>query len=279
MSSTPPKIYKTNGDLVPFDKSQVKESISRSGAEEGVAERVAEKVAQKVEPKMSTTDIYRMAFNLLEEFREQGVAARYTLKRSIMEFGPTGFPFEQFVGELLEHRGFETQVGVVMQGECVTHEVDVVAKKGDKHYLMECKFHHKTGIKTNVKVPMYIHSRFRDIQRKRNREEDTDANHSFWVVTNTRFTQDAVQFGECMDMNMLGWRHPKSGGLESWIEDTNLHPVTCLTTIEEDWKSQLLENDLVLCKDLIKNRNKLTNFGLDQGTVDNLIQEAKQVCG
>ena len=278
MSNTP-KIYKTNGDLVPFDKSKVKESLVRSGARESIADQVTKQVAQEVEPKMSTTDIYRIAFNLLEEYKQGGAAARYTLKRSIMEFGPTGFPFEQFVGEILSHRGFETQVGVKMEGECVNHEVDVVAKKDDKHFLMECKFHHKTGIKTNVKVPMYIHSRFRDIQRKKNKEEKKDANHSFWVVTNTRFTNDATNFGECMGMNMLGWRHPQSGGLEIWIEETNLHPVTCLTTIEENWKSKLLKNDLVLCKDLIKNKDELKSFGLNEERVENLTEEAKKVCG
>ena len=45
-----------------------------------------------------------------------------------MELGPSGFPFEKLVGKILEQEGFETRVGVIVQGNCVQHEVDVIAR-------------------------------------------------------------------------------------------------------------------------------------------------------
>ncbi|MGS0527278.1 hypothetical protein ACU8V7_21050 [Zobellia nedashkovskayae] len=49
--------------------------------------------------------------------------------------GPTGFPFERFIGALLTYSGYETKVGIVMDGICVTHEIDVVAeKKWNRNY-------------------------------------------------------------------------------------------------------------------------------------------------
>ncbi|MFB6226342.1 MAG: ATP cone domain-containing protein [Candidatus Paceibacteria bacterium] len=272
------KIYKTNGDLVPFKKEKVKESLLRSGAKEGLAQEVADKVAEKVEEKMSTTDIYSMAYSMLAERQEKATAARYSLKRSIMNLGPTGYPFEGFVGEIMKKKGYNVKVGTQMEGVCVSHEVDVVAKKEKEHFLMECKFHNKTGIKTGVKVPMYIYSRFDDIERKNKAEGKKKPSHEFWVVTNTRFTDDAIEFGKCRDMNLLGWRYPEEGGLEAWVEDLGLHPLTCLTTLNEDQKQKLLKREVVLCKDLLDQTDVLSVIGLDSNEIDSTIEEVNNLC-
>jgi len=273
-----PKIYKTNGELVPFKKSKVKESLLRSGANEGMAVEVANNVAEKIEEKMSTTDIYRMAYQMLENKKQNATAARYSLKRAIMDFGPTGYPFESFVGELMKEKGFkEIKVGTQMEGICVSHEVDVVAKKGDEHLLMECKFHHNTGVKTGVKVPMYINSRFEDIENKNKAEGEKKPIHEFWVVTNTRFTKDAIEFGECVDMNMLGWRYPEEGGLESWVDDLGLHPVTCLTSLTEKEKEKLLKRGVVLCKHLVDKEDMLSIIGLSDEEIRATQKEVKDL--
>ena len=278
MSNTP-KIYKTNGDLVPFDRDKVKESLLRSGSNEDLAENVVKKVEGRVEDKMSTTDIYRIAFDLLKEMKQRPQAAKYSLKRSIMQLGPSGFPFERFVGEVLSRQGYDTEVGVEMDGVCTFHEVDVVANNDKRHNLIECKFHNKTGIKTDVKVPLYIHSRFKDLKKKKEAIGDTDAFHRPWVVTNTRFTKSAIEYGECMNMKLIGWRYPEEGGLEKLVEDTGLQPLTCLTTLTDDQKNKLLENELVLCKDLIDNQEQLAIAGVDSKKIDKVLTEAQGVCG
>lgn len=273
-----PQIYKTNGDLVPFKKEKVKESLVRSGAKEGLAQEVTKEVADRVEEKMSTTDIYGMAYSMLEEREEKATAARYSLKRSIMNLGPTGYPFESFVGELMKEKGYNVKVGTQMEGVCTSHEVDVVAKKENKHFLMECKFHNKTGIKTNVKVPMYIHSRFEDIEQKNKAKGKKKPIHDFWVVTNTRFTDDAIEFGECRDMNLLGWRYPEEGGLEAWVEDLGLHPLTCLTTLNKDQKQKLLKREVVLCKNLLGQDDILSMIGLGSEEIEATFDEVNNLC-
>ena len=62
-----------------------------------------------------------------------------------MELGPSGFPFENFIGHIFRHDGYSTDVGVIMQGNCVTHEVDVLACKDDRCYIVECKYHNQAG--------------------------------------------------------------------------------------------------------------------------------------
>lgn len=51
------------------------------------------------------------------------------------------------------------------------------------------------------------------------------------VVTNTRFSADAAQYGRRMNMNLVGWDNPKHNRLKDWIDGSGLHPVTCLTSL------------------------------------------------
>src|SRR5690625_7615778 len=112
---------------------------------------------------MTTKSIYESAYELLKRASDAGTA-RYKLKEGVLGWGPSGYPLERFVGKILEYGGFKTEVGGVMQGHCVTHEVDVTALKNDKHYLVECKFHNQQGRNCNVKTPLYIQSRFIDLE-------------------------------------------------------------------------------------------------------------------
>jgi hypothetical protein len=58
---------------------------------------------------------------------------------------------------------FQTQTGIILEGKCVTHEIDVKAKKDQLLYLMECKYKNQGGVSVDVKVPLYINSRFEDV--------------------------------------------------------------------------------------------------------------------
>ncbi len=71
-----------------------------------------------------------------------------------------------------------------------------------------------------------------------------------WLVTNTRFTTDALQYGRCAGLHMISWDFPAGSGLKDIIDNTGLYPVTCLTTLNRSEKLRLLENRIVLCKSL-----------------------------
>ena len=49
-----------------------------------------------------------------------------------MKLGPTGYPFEDFIAKLLQADGYETKVRQILKGECITHEIDVIAEKNNK---------------------------------------------------------------------------------------------------------------------------------------------------
>ena len=111
--------------------------------------------------------------------------------------------------------GYEVKVGQVVQGQCVRHEVDVVAHNNHQQFMVECKYYNSQGKYCNVKVPLYIHSRFNDIRQMWKSTPGLE-NLSFhgWVVTNTRFTKDALDYGRCVGLRLVGWDYPRKEALK-----------------------------------------------------------------
>ncbi|TRX71321.1 restriction endonuclease [Carboxylicivirga sp. M1479] len=245
-------IKKASGDQVYFDGQKLVDSLMRSGADEALANQILQAISMELHDGMLTSDIYTKAYRILQK-QERKTAVNYRLKQAVLQLGPSGYPFEQFVGELFKARGFEVEVGKLVNGYSVRHELDVVATSEHKHIFVECKFHNYQGTKTNVKVPMYIRSRFDDLIRARHfNNELKETNTQGWIVTNTRFTSDAIKFGRDYGLTLLGWDYPSKGNLKDWIELENLHPLTCLSSITRKEKKQLLERGIVMCHDLYK---------------------------
>ena len=99
-------IRKADGTDEPFNPDKLVNSLRRAGAEEEAISHITEKIKGELRPLMRTSDIYRRAFLFLRKER-RGIAARYSLKRAVLEFGPSGFPFESYIAELFRARGYE----------------------------------------------------------------------------------------------------------------------------------------------------------------------------
>lgn len=272
------QITKASGLRVPFEKGKLKQSLIRSGATDEQAVEVANEIIEMLVEGMSTRKIYKTAFRLLRSY-SRPAAARYKLKQAIMELGPTGFPFEQFVAELLNYNGYTTRVGIIVQGHCVNHDIDVIAEKDEHHFMIECKFHNRQGYVCDVKIPLYIQSRFLDVERQwKQLDGHAEKFHQGWVVTNTRFSGDAAQYGRCMNMNLVGWDYPKHNGLKDWIDGSGLHPVTCLTSLTQREKQQLLDKKIVLCKTMHHNPAVLQSIGIKPPRLQNVMDECAALC-
>lgn len=243
-------IIKANGDRVEFSQEKVKSSLRRAGVSEELIQEILQKIAHELYPGISTKEIYNRAFRLLKG-KNRILASRYKLKKAIYELGPTGYPFERFIAAILESSGYEVEVGRVLQGMCVTHEVDVVARNKKENILIECKFHGEEGRNCNVKIPLYIHSRFRDIQKQQKATGNTPYTQG-WVATNTRFTTDALDYGHCAGLYLLSWNHPSKGSLKERIDQSGLYPITVSTLLTGREKQFLLNRNIVLCKELLK---------------------------
>ncbi len=270
-------VVKQSGDLVPFDPERLRRSLLRAGAGEEDINIILREIKGILYDGIPTRKIYKTAHDLLRK-RSTGASARYRLKHAIQELGPTGYPFEKYVAALLAYQGYHTETGQIIGGRCVTHEVDVVAEKDNDLIMVECKFHAEQGTKSDVKIPMYIHSRSEDIRHNLAAlYPGRDLNFHFWLVTNTRFTEDAVSFGKCSGLYLVSWDYPGSGSLRERIDLAGLHPVTSLHNLTRREKKALLDKDIVLVKDLLHNRELLDTLGLSAPRKKKLLQEAESL--
>jgi Holliday junction resolvase-like predicted endonuclease len=271
-------IIKRSGEKVEYDSSKLKHSLERSGASEQVIREVMDKVEASLQDGITTKEIYTTAFSLLRK-RARPIAARYKLKKAILELGPTGYPFERFVAEILKVQGYLTTVGVDVKGHCINHEVDVIAETKSEHIMVECKFHSDQGRRCDVKVPLYIHSRFRDVEKKWLTEDKLKSKkHKGCIFTNTRFTDDATRYGRCVDLIMVGWDYPLKGSLKERIDTAGLHPVTCISSLTKLEKQKLLSSNKVLCRDLILYPNILDSLHISSRRQNNVLEEVEGLC-
>jgi len=232
-------VVKTNGTREKFSFEKLQKSLKHSGASLELAKEVSNHIEKEIVNGMTTDDIYRHAFAFLHS-RENTTAVRYSLRRSLLELGPTGFPFEKFIAEVFKRRGFSVLLDQVVLGKCVDHEVDVVAWNESKLLMIEAKYHHEISYKSDVKVVLYIKARFDDLYESTFSYGTRKKLDEGWLITNTKFTDKAVKYAACSGVNLMGWNYPEDNNLHQLIEATGLHPITCLTTLSVGQKRLLM---------------------------------------
>ncbi len=268
-------VTKHNGERVIFDPEKLKRALYRAGADDRQAASVLEEVEKMLVDGMSTKKIYLAAYRILKKLSKR-TAGRYKLKQAVQEMGPSGYPFEKFIGKLFEFHGYEAVVGKIVQGKCVTHEVDVIARNGVEQIMVECKFHRDAGYKSDVKIPLYIHSRFLDVRQAWEKKPGL-ANLRFrgMIATNTRFSQDAIDYAECSGLYLLSWDYPEGDSLKDWIDQSGFHPITSLSSLRKADKQKLMENGLILCRELPYNQDMLIEIGFKPNQVKRVLREAE----
>jgi hypothetical protein len=271
-------ILKSSGERVKFSIDKLQNSLRRSGADEPSVQKITKTVQDELYDGISTKEIYKRAFLLLKK-RKSVYASKYKLKKAIYELGPTGFPFERFVAAILNYSGYETSVDIVLQGKCVSHEVDVIAKKNSQHIVVECKFHSDPGNKCDVKVPLYINSRYRDILASyKSVVKKAYQPNEGWVVTNTRFTKNAIDYGRCVGLYLMSWDYPKGNGLKDRIDRLGLYPITVSTLLTKREKQFLLSRDIVLCRELLNDNFYLDKLAISKNRKHRILSEITALC-
>lgn len=279
-STDPPniRIIKASGESDEYDRDKLIQSLHRSGADDQSVLDVVRHVESQLSDGMSTRKIYRQAF---QQLRKSNVpaASQYNLKSAVMALGPSGYPFEQFVGSLFRAQGWETRVGIVMPGRCVNHEVDVFAVKDGIVRFTECKFRNEPGSKVDVKVAMYVHSRVRDLFARYAADHPSDSivGHQGWLVTNSKFTSDAESYGECERMHLMAWDYPAGNGLLHLIRTTGILPITVLHSLSKKQVQSIMEKGVVTCKGLFAKPDTLNETSMEPKNQEAVFRELRAV--
>lgn len=243
-------IIKSNGNIEDFSSEKIINSLIRSGCSSKQAKSAFEYIKAEIHDGMSTDDIYQMALKHLGNV-EHKLALKYSLKKAMMGMGPHGYIFERYIGKILSKYGYHTEVSQILKGCCVNHEVDVVAKKDNLVFFIECKYHNHRGTYSDVKTALYIHARFVDIEKAISKKSDEGIHYHGWLVTNTKCTKDAVKYASCVKLKIMAWQYPETKNLQYYIEKKKLYPISILTSLKKKQKEVLFNSDILLVQELV----------------------------
>lgn len=270
-------VTKVDGGVEPFEERKLRHSLRRSGADEQAIDDIVAEINAWIKDGTSTTEIYRRARSLLKK-RHGTAAVRYSMRRALFNLGPTGFPFEDFLGQLFASQGYRTKTGVTIRGRCVEHEVDLVAYKKDHCFIAEAKFHIHPGMKSDLQVALYSHARFQDLKGMHLSPNEPCEIVDSYIITNTKFTSAAMEYAQCVGIKVLSWNFPKEKTLQDHIEEAGIYPITALTTLSQQGKRMLLEHGIVLCRDMAGKRDIMRSLGFSPGKIETIIAESVNLC-
>jgi hypothetical protein len=273
----PTIITKADGTTEFFKIEKLRRSLRRAGAELHEINEIIGAVTEHLYDGIQTQEIYRYAFTLLRESRPPA-AARYSLRRALFNLGPTGFPFERFLARLFEQDGYITKTGIILQGSCAPHEIDIAAYKKDHSFIGEAKFHARPGVKSDLQVAMYSYARLLDLKQRKICDDDICGINEFWLITNTKFTTTAENYGACVGLKMLSWDYPKHNNLHDRIQRAGVYPITVLQNITAAQAETLIAKDIILCTDILKQEHVLRQLHLTTRKHEALLQEVRSIC-
>lgn len=265
------EVEKSSGEIESFNEHKLLQSLIFAGATPKQAHKIVKIVKEKAQNGISTRKVFAQAFRLLKK-ESKVLASHYSLSKSIHELGPDGFLFEKFISALFKAMGFETSTNNYVSGKCVKHEVDIIAKKANECIYCECKFHNHPSFKNDLKTALYVQARFQDLK-------SNSANNlsSFWLISNTKFSSDAIDFAKCSGLTLLGPNYPHKKALGDLAKQYHVQPITCLTTLKKSDAKKLLKKEVLLIKQLLKNPNHLDDLKLNDDQKVRIIKEIKNL--
>tara|TARA_Y100000310_G_C20565238_1_gene755157 strand:- start:324 stop:1148 length:825 start_codon:yes stop_codon:yes gene_type:complete len=263
-------IIKASGRKERFNPKKISKSVMRAGASRDFARQISQNISKRIKPGDRTGKILNLTLKSLHKHPE--IAAKYDLKRAIMHLGPTGFPFEKYFARVLGEYGYRTEVGNVLKGKNITHEIDVNAQniQNKKRYMVECKYHNHVGNYTGIKTALYVYARFLDL-----RGFDYP-----WVVTNTHCSRDVLNYARGIKMRVTSWGYPQGESLRELITKKGLYPITIIREINQRTKMALFAAKIMMLKDLVdydikKLRQKT---GLSERFLRKIMHGARKIC-
>jgi len=270
-------VIKSSGQREPFNIGKFKRSLQRVGASPSNIETLTDEVLANPE-RNTTQKIYAYAYEHLKAI-SRPVAARYSLKHALYALGPTGFVFERFIGEIFKAQGYSVHQGLILQGVCIDHEIDLIVEKDRQRYMVECKFHNRPGMKTDVKDALYTKARFEDLSIQWSHSVRPHmACVGVYLATNTQFTSKAITYATCAGVMLIGWAYPAEAGITVLIERLGLHPITSLTGLNNAQKRHLIDQGILFCRDLVNQVERIQTLHMSSLEQETVLDECRTLC-
>lgn len=264
------QVTKVDGTTESYNEEKIRTSATRVGVPEGLQEQMLVSIRDRLYDGIKTSEIFTMIKEFLRQSGSPHLAMKYNLKDALAQLGPSGYPFEKYVALLLSEVGYRTVTNQTIQGGCVSHEVDVLAEKDSMTYFIEAKFHKNQAQRTDVRTALYIKARYDDLQSVWKNGQTHP-----WIITNTRFSTDAITYSECQNIRLTSWGYPKGEGIMDLIEHTHLHPITIVEDLSAGDKTRLLTAGVVTCRQLLDPANQSL---VSKDFLDNILPNLSKIC-
>lgn len=256
-------IRKKSKHFEKFSEKKYLTSLRRSGLNKKQQNDVFAEITTR--NYFTTAELHRATYKLI--LKESKIfAANYNIKQAIYNLGPTGYPFEILCSEMLKAKGFKTRVSVFKRGKYVRHEVDVIARRDDLTLFCECKYHGRKYQKNDIKIPLYVHSRYLDIK-----EGNPDEDFRYALISNTQFSKDAIKYSKGVGLLLYSMNYPKKDTFCDIIKKYKVYPVTALKSLRVRDRNALLDQGIVVIKQ-VKLKN-LENLSLSESQIVKIMQE------
>jgi hypothetical protein len=262
------RIRKASGLPQSFSKQKLFRSLQRTGLPHHECKKISEKVEKEITEGTNTKEIYQKTLKLVKQ-QSPLASVHYSLKKSLFELGPEGHLFEIFVARYFKEIGYSVSLCHTLQGFLVKHEVDVIAKKNGEDYFSECKFHNHSGVKNDIKVALYVKSRWDDLRKG----PDGKNLKGYFIVSNTSFTSDAIVYGNGTGLSLLGVNMPENDSFLDKIKELKLYPLTSLRHLPRWMKKELLAREIVLARDVLVSSSHLRDMGMSEDQLTLLKEE------
>jgi hypothetical protein len=276
-------IINSKGEKEIFSFQKVYRSAIRAGANKSLAREIARIIEKDVFSGMETSDIYKRVRRLLARKNSKSYL-RFSLKQAMRKLGPTGFPFEKYVGEMFKELGFSVKLNQSLSGKCVAgYEIDFLAEKDNIVYIGECKYRNLQSNRIHTNTALANHARFMDILNHALLKQGKYKNYTkkTIIVTNTKFTTRAKRYSRCVNTKLLGWKEPKNNSLENIIEKQKFYPITILPSLKSRVKDAFVSQKMMLARDVLRiNPRKFSKkFKIPLSNLESLTKEAKILLG
>jgi len=93
------------------------------------------------------------------------------------------------------------------------------------------------------------------------------------LVTNTKFTSEAIAYAECAGVELLGWMYPAHDNLFTRMSHAKVYPITAVTGLSHAEKRLLVEHGVIAVDELVKDRRLLDPLHLGSERVGELLAE------
>lgn len=270
-------VIKADGKRQLFDRAKVVNTCIRMGASREIAGEIAKSVETDVYDGIETVKILQMIFRLLGKYKsvvKYIVGLRESL--SLMKSKPD---FERYIQILLQEHGYNVSSNQIVRGRCVGHEVDAIARKNGETYIVEVKHHLNFHARTGLDESRIAWAILEDVHEGFELGLCDLKIDKAMIITNTKFSEEANSYGECRGIQQIGWSYPPNNGLQAWIEEKKLYPITYLKNLKIVDRERLASSGIILLSQLVNmNPEELVRTtGISREIISSTIETVKRI--